>query len=52
MPAIYRHSTRIFRAVGEYGSVVIVASNIPYKDLIAAVLIFQRLSSTTMLVQL
>ncbi|HEY9706082.1 MAG TPA: sulfate ABC transporter permease subunit CysT [Allocoleopsis sp.] len=31
------------RAVGEYGSVVIVASNIPFKDLIAAVLIFQRL---------
>lgn len=31
------------RAVGEFGSVVIVASNIPYKDLIASVLIFQRL---------
>ncbi len=31
------------RAVGEYGSVVIVASNIPFKDLIASVLIFQRL---------
>jgi len=31
------------RAVGEYGSVVIVASNIPFKDLIAPVLIFQRL---------
>ncbi len=31
------------RAVGEYGSVVIVASNIPYKDLIASVLIIQRL---------
>lgn len=31
------------RAVGEYGSVVIVSANIPYKDLIAAVLIFQRL---------
>lgn len=31
------------RSVGEYGSVVIVASNIPFKDLIASVLIFQRL---------
>jgi sulfate transport system permease protein len=31
------------RAVGEYGSIVIVASNIPFKDLIASVLIFQRL---------
>lgn len=31
------------RAVGEYGSVVIVASNIPFKDLIASVLIIQRL---------
>ncbi len=31
------------RAVGEYGSIVIVASNIPFKDLIAPVLVFQRL---------
>jgi len=31
------------RAVGEYGSVVIVAANIPFQDLIAPVLIFQRL---------
>jgi sulfate/thiosulfate transport system permease protein len=31
------------RAVGEYGSIVIVASNIPFTDLIAPVLIFQRL---------
>jgi sulfate transport system permease protein len=31
------------RAVGEYGSTVIVASNTPFKDLIAPVLIFQRL---------
>ncbi len=31
------------RAVGEYGSIVIVSSNIPFKDLIAPVLIFQRL---------
>ncbi len=31
------------RAVGEFGSVVIIASNVPFKDLIAPVLIFQRL---------
>ncbi len=31
------------RAVGEYGSVVIVSSGIPFRDLIAPVLIFQRL---------
>ncbi|KOR36377.1 sulfate transporter [Planktothricoides sp. SR001] len=31
------------RAVGEYGSVVIVSSNIPFRDLIAPVLVFQRL---------
>lgn len=31
------------RAVGEYGSVVIISSSIPYRDLIAPVLIFQRL---------
>lgn len=31
------------RAVGEYGSVVIVSSSIPFKDLIAPVLVFQRL---------
>ncbi|HEY9890056.1 MAG TPA: ABC transporter permease subunit, partial [Candidatus Obscuribacterales bacterium] len=31
------------RAVGEYGSVVLIASNIPFQDLIAPVLVFQRL---------
>ncbi len=31
------------RAVGEYGSTVIVASNVPFKDLIAPVLIIQHL---------
>jgi sulfate/thiosulfate transport system permease protein len=31
------------RAVGEYGSVIIISSSIPFKDLIAPVLIFQRL---------
>lgn len=31
------------RAVGEYGSIVAIASNIPFNDLIAPVLVFQRL---------
>ncbi len=31
------------RAVGEYGSVVIIAGNVPFQDLIAPVLVFQRL---------
>lgn len=31
------------RAVGEYGSIVIVSSNMPFRDLIASVLIIQRL---------
>lgn len=31
------------RAVGEYGSTVIISSNTPFRDLIAPVLIFQRL---------
>ncbi len=31
------------RAIGEYGSVVIIASSIPFKDLVAPVLIFQKL---------
>lgn len=31
------------RAVGEYGAVVLIASNLPFKDLIAAVLIMQKL---------
>ncbi|HEY9851317.1 MAG TPA: sulfate ABC transporter permease subunit CysT [Leptolyngbyaceae cyanobacterium] len=44
MPAILTGITLGFsRAVGEYGSIVIVAANIPFKDLIASVLIFQRL---------
>ena len=33
------------RAIGEYGSLVLVSSNIPYKDLIASVLVFQSLES-------
>jgi len=31
------------RAVGEYGSIVIIAASIPFEDLIAAVLVIQRL---------
>ncbi len=31
------------RAIGEYGSVVVMASNIPLKDLIASVLVFRNL---------
>jgi sulfate/thiosulfate transport system permease protein len=31
------------RAVGEYGSTVIISSNTPFRDLIAPVLVFQRL---------
>ncbi len=44
MPAILTGIALGFsRAVGEYGSVVIISSNTPFKDLIAPVLIFQRL---------
>ncbi|HEY9659171.1 MAG TPA: ABC transporter permease subunit, partial [Allocoleopsis sp.] len=44
MPAVLTGVALGFaRAVGEYGSVVIVSSNLPFKDLIAPVLIFQRL---------
>nr|NP_050928.1 sulfate transport protein [Nephroselmis olivacea]Q9TKU8.1 RecName: Full=Probable sulfate transport system permease protein cysT [Nephroselmis olivacea]AAD54899.1 probable transport protein [Nephroselmis olivacea] len=44
MPAMMTGIALAFsRAVGEYGSVVIVSGNIPFQDLIAPVLIFQRL---------
>ena len=44
MPAILTGVALGFsRAVGEYGSTVIVASNTPFNDLIAPVLVFQRL---------
>jgi sulfate/thiosulfate transport system permease protein len=33
------------RAVGEFGSIVIIAANMPFKDLIAAVLIAQKLEN-------
>lgn len=44
MPAILTGVALGFsRAVGEYGSTVIISSNTPFNDLIAPVLIFQRL---------
>ena len=44
IPPILTGFTLAFsRAIGEYGSVVIVSSNIPLEDLIASVLIFQNL---------
>lgn len=44
LPALITGVTLAFsRAIGEYGSIVIVSSNIPLKDLIASVLIFQNL---------
>lgn len=43
-PALATGMTLAFsRAVGEYGSIVIVSSNMPLNDLIASVLIFQNL---------
>lgn len=44
IPAILTGTTLAFsRAIGEYGSVVLISSNFPLKDLIASVLIFQYL---------
>ncbi len=44
MPAILTGIALGFsRAVGEYGSTVMISSNTPFKDLIAPILIFQRL---------
>lgn len=43
-PAMLTGITLAFsRAIGEYGSIVIISSNFPFKDLIASVLIFQSL---------
>lgn len=43
-PALITGMTLAFsRAVGEYGSIVVVSSNMPEKDLITSVLIFQNL---------
>ena len=44
LPALVTGMTLAFsRAIGEYGSIVIVSSNMPLKDLIAPVIIFQNL---------
>nr|YP_009105583.1 probable transport protein [Xylochloris irregularis]AIT94298.1 probable transport protein [Xylochloris irregularis] len=44
VPALLTGMTLAFsRAIGEYGSVVVVSANIPFQDLIASVLIFQKL---------
>lgn len=43
-PSIFTGASLSFsRAIGEYGSVVIISSNFPFKDLITSVLIFQSL---------
>ena len=44
LPTVIAGITLAFsRAIGEYGSIVVMASNIPLKDLIASVLVFQNL---------
>jgi sulfate transport system permease protein len=44
IPALLAGTTLGFsRALGEYGSIVLIASNIPMKDLVISVLLFQRL---------
>jgi|SRR6056300_1547598 sulfate transport system permease protein len=44
LPSLLTGMTLAFsRAIGEYGSIVIVASNIPFRDLVTSVLIFQSL---------
>lgn len=44
LPSLLTGMTLAFsRAIGEYGSIVIIASNIPFRDLVASVLIFQSL---------
>ncbi len=49
IPAILTGTTQAFaRAVGEFGSVVLVAANIPFQDLIAPVLVFQRIEQNDM----
>jgi sulfate/thiosulfate transport system permease protein len=46
IPAILTGTAQAFaRAVGEFGSVVLVSANLPFKDLIAPVLVFQRLEA-------
>jgi len=44
LPSILTGASLAFsRAIGEFGSIVIISSNFPFKDLIASVLIFQSL---------
>jgi sulfate transport system permease protein len=44
IPSLLTGTTLGFsRALGEYGSIVLVASNIPMKDLVISVLLFQKL---------
>ena len=44
LPSFLTGMTLAFsRAIGEYGSIVIISSNFPLKDLIASVLVFQSL---------
>lgn len=44
IPATLTGATLAFsRSIGEYGSIVIISSNFPFKDLITSVLIFQSL---------
>ncbi len=43
-PALFTGFTLSFsRALGEFGSIVMVSSNLPFKDLVASVLIYQSL---------
>ena len=44
LPSFITGMTLAFsRALGEYGAVVVVSSNMPYQDLLVSVLIFQNL---------
>lgn len=44
LPSFFTGMTLTFsRAIGEYGSIVIISSNFPLKDLVASVLMFQSL---------
>lgn len=43
-PAVFTGFTLSFsRALGEFGSIVMISSNLPFKDLVASVLIYQSL---------
>jgi sulfate transport system permease protein len=48
MPAVASGATLAFaRALGEYGSLVLISSNIPHKTLIASSLIYGKVQDTT-----